>query len=110
MSNKITYLALAIIYDKCTDDYVETIEYEADTRHEVSDWLCKKEDEIDNSENYKCKGRLRTLVECCGEKICRSDFTNTCDICGADYNSNGIRLAPRSQWGEETGEHWTDCY
>ena len=32
-----------------------------------------------------------------------SGFTNTC-LCGADYNMSGQRLAPRSQWGEETGE------
>jgi len=32
-----------------------------------------------------------------------SGFTNTCR-CGADYNMSGQQLAPRSQWGEETGE------
>jgi hypothetical protein len=37
------------------------------------------------------------------------DFTNTCDHCGADYNFAGQRLAPREQWGEETGEHWSEC-
>ena len=31
-------------------------------------------------------------------------FTNTCDRCGRDYNWNGDLLAPRDQWGEETGE------
>jgi len=45
----------------------------------------------------------------CGEEIELSQFTNTC-VCGADYNSAGQLLAPREQWGEETGEHWTDCY
>ena len=34
---------------------------------------------------------------------------STCTKCGADYNSSGQLLAPRYQWGEETGEHWTDC-
>ena len=34
------------------------------------------------------------------------DFS--CDKCGADYNSGGQRLADRSQWGEETGEHPAD--
>jgi hypothetical protein len=33
--------------------------------------------------------------------------TNTCD-CGADYNMSGARLADRSQWGQETGEHPVD--
>ena len=46
----------------------------------------------------------------CGEEVVLANFTNTCDGCGADYNSSGQMLACRSQWGEETGEHWTDCY
>lgn len=46
----------------------------------------------------------------CGEEIYLDRFTNTCDGCGADYNSAGQRLAPREQWGWETGEHWTECY
>ncbi len=37
------------------------------------------------------------------------NFTTTCN-CGKDYNSSGDELAPREQWGEETGEHWSDCY
>jgi hypothetical protein len=35
-------------------------------------------------------------------------FTNTCEQCGTDYNSSGQRLAPRSQWGEDTGESLGD--
>lgn len=31
-----------------------------------------------------------------------------CDRCGAEYNSAGQLLAPRSQWGEETGETAAD--
>lgn len=56
------------------------------------------------------RGRRKVRVyRCdCGRVIACPDFTNTCD-CGADYNSAGQRLAPRSQWGEETGEHWSDC-
>lgn len=38
--------------------------------------------------------------------VCRS-FTNTCE-CGADYNMSGQMLAPRHQWGEETGESADD--
>jgi hypothetical protein len=49
-----------------------------------------------------------TIVECCGEQLECYGFTNTCDLCGADFNSAGQRLAPRSQWGEETGEHPSD--
>ena len=45
----------------------------------------------------------------CGQAVELSSFTNTCDRCGADYNSFGQRLAPREQWGEETGEYPSDC-
>lgn len=45
----------------------------------------------------------------CGKMVECSSFTNTCH-CGRDYNSSGTELAPRDQWGCETGEHWTDCY
>lgn len=43
-------------------------------------------------------------VKCaCGRTVYCSGFTTTCE-CGADYNWEGVKLAPRSQWGEETGE------
>lgn len=45
--------------------------------------------------------------EVCKKEVELADFTNTC-ACGADYNSFGQRLAPRSQWGEETGESLAD--
>jgi hypothetical protein len=44
----------------------------------------------------------------CGEEVDLDGFTNTCENCGADYNSSGQKLAPREQWGEETGEHLSD--
>jgi len=51
------------------------------------------------------------IVKCnCGEEIECRNFTNTCNKCEADYNYAGQQLAARSQWGEETGEHWSDCY
>ncbi len=54
--------------------------------------------------------RTERIGKCeCGEEVYLDRFTNTCD-CGADYDSNGNQLAPRSQWGEETGEHWSECY
>jgi len=53
--------------------------------------------------------RTTKVVKCsCGQFVTCEHFTNTCE-CGADYNHAGQRLAPRSQWGEETGEHWTEC-
>lgn len=48
------------------------------------------------------------VVKCgCGQEVYCSGFTNTCE-CGADYNHAGQLLAPRSQWGEETGESVAD--
>lgn len=44
----------------------------------------------------------------CGAEVELYGFTNTCDVCGADYNSAGQLLAPRCQWGEETGETAAD--
>ena len=53
-------------------------------------------------------GRTRLEIRCdCGQRIVCYGFTNPCD-CGADYNMSGQRLAPRSQWGEETGESVAD--
>lgn len=43
----------------------------------------------------------------CGRHVTLGGFTNTCE-CGADYNSAGQRLAARSQWGWDTGEHPSD--
>ena len=55
--------------------------------------------------NHYTKSRIG--LRYCGEEVHLDGFTNTCD-CGADYDSNGNLLAPRSQWGEETGEHISD--
>lgn len=59
----------------------------------------------------KCGGFCRVINRwgtcVCGEEIEFSGFTNTCE-CGRDYNSSGQELAPRSQWGEETGESLAD--
>jgi hypothetical protein len=50
----------------------------------------------------------RNVIRCdCRREVLCYGFTNTCD-CGADYNMSGDRLAPREQWGEETGESPTD--
>ncbi len=54
--------------------------------------------------------RGTTEVMCCGEWLLCDRFTNTCDHCGSDFNMSGQMLAPREQWGEETGEAWFDCY
>lgn len=44
----------------------------------------------------------------CGNEVVLDGFTCTCEKCGADYNQSGQRLAPREQWGEETGEYLAD--
>lgn len=57
---------------------------------------------------YRCSYRERSWLLCdCCRAVHLSGFTNTCD-CGADYNMSGSRLAPREQWGEETGETAAD--
>lgn len=42
----------------------------------------------------------------CGAKVeLDSSWANECG-CGREYNGSGQLLAPRSQWGEETGEQF----
>ncbi len=50
------------------------------------------------------------VIRCtCGEEVVLyNHFTNTCDKCDRDFDGYGHGLAPRPQWGEETGEHYTD--
>jgi hypothetical protein len=50
------------------------------------------------------------IGECeqCEGEVVLSGFTNTCQLCGADYNMSGHLLAPRERWGEETGETAAD--
>ena len=43
---------------------------------------------------------------CAAEIECRDSWANACETCDAEYDSNGNRLAPRSLWGEETGEQF----
>lgn len=45
----------------------------------------------------------------CGRKVYLDRFTNPC-ACGVDYDMSGRALAPRHLWGEETGEHWSECF
>lgn len=63
------------------------------------------------SEEYISWDKVIPLVKCdCGTEILCRNFTNTCENCETDYNFSGQKLADRSQWGEETGENWQDCY
>ena len=52
--------------------------------------------------------RGTTEVLCCGSWLLCDGFTNTCEECERDYNWAGQQLAPREQWGEETGETAAD--
>lgn len=52
--------------------------------------------------------RTRGVLVCCGDELLCTGFTNTCPHCGDDYNMSGDLLAPRDQWGEETGESVAD--
>ena len=57
-------------------------------------------DKWENNYNLPAIG----MCERCDNEVDLTGFTNTCNICDADYNLDGQLLAPRSQWGEETGE------
>jgi hypothetical protein len=61
-----------------------------------------KEREYDE-ETGRC---ISPAIGCCrcGAKVVLDGFTCVCDRCGREYNWAGSELAPRSQWGEETGE------
>jgi hypothetical protein len=59
---------------------------------------------------YVSWNKVYPVVICeCGEEVPCGSFTNECE-CGCDYNFAGQLLADRSQWGEETGESWQECY
>jgi len=60
--------------------------------------------------DYDYTHRVPAEIECCDEWLSLGSFTNTCPNCGADYNGSGQLLASRQFWGEETGEHWSECY
>lgn len=50
--------------------------------------------------------RTAPVVKCgCGAEVfCGDSWANSCDNCGTEFNGSGQTLAPRAQWGEETGE------
>jgi hypothetical protein len=77
-------------YRKCTDGTYDV------TREGVS--------------TFTSRYRHPRVGECsCGSEVELGRFTNTCEGCGADYNSAGQRLADRCHWGEETGELPHEC-
>lgn len=58
--------------------------------------------------SWEYRTKWPTIGRCtCGREVVLDRFTCSCD-CGLDYNQSGQLLAPRSQWGEETGESLGD--
>lgn len=62
--------------------------------------------------SYQHRQVIPAAIRCvCGAEVELYDpFLSTCDKCGRDYNGGGQLLAPRSQWGEETGESLADIF
>lgn len=91
-------------YDKTKRTMVEKDFETVEEAHEYAEKLF--DDDMDLSRIPK----VYPVAECsCGAEVVCFSFTNTCD-CGRDYNFSGQLLEDRSQWGEETGENWQDCY
>jgi len=55
-------------------------------------------------------GRALRIIKCdCGANFEVIDwFMESCPKCNQMYNGAGQKLAPMSQWGEETGESLAD--
>lgn len=66
-------------------------------------------DPEDEDEEPAYEGLLGTDINClhCGTEQgvhIMNMFANTCYNCGGEHNGFGQKLAPRSEWGQETGE------
>lgn len=48
--------------------------------------------------------RVIQCVECEEKVVLHNPWACECEGCGTEYNGMGQRLAPRSEWGWETGE------
>ena len=60
---------------------------------------------------YHHSYRQPAIGEChCGAHVELDGFTCECTRCGRLYNSGGQELSDPHTWGEETGEHWTECF
>ena len=64
--------------------------------------------EPEHDENGEYVGHTPRIGKCdCGAELYLHGWICPCD-CGREYNSSGDLLAPRHQWGHETGEHPSD--
>lgn len=105
----VKYLVELATTDRITGEIKFYEELQLDSMAEANDKLMTMLGDLTDRE-YPHFKKITPVIKCdCGKEVYCTSFTNTCE-CGADYNFNGDRLAPREQWGEETGEHWTDCY
>ena len=60
------------------------------------------------AEEHRTRPVVIVTCSCGAQLVCDDGFLNTCDRCRRDYNGAGQLLAPRDQWGEETGETAAD--
>lgn len=92
-------------YDAKKESWVDAEEngkpIEFEDRQAAEEWLEKNNEEAIRRGCYHCYEYI--ICRRCGRQVSLDGFTNTCE-CGADYNGFGQLLAPREQWGYETGE------
>ena len=62
----------------------------------------------ETSYTVRIPGYVVVRCECGAEVPCTDSFANPCNRCQREYMSGGQLLAPREQWGEETGESIAD--
>ena len=80
-----------------------------DFKESVTEGLKNMKEPVRDPETYRVIEPAEGDCENCGNRVyLTSAWANECDKCGAEYNMSGQRLAPRSQWGEETGETSSD--
>jgi len=77
-----------------------------------ANWLkCHAEGRKSSVKTYRWHYTEPAAIKCaCGCEVELDHYTNTCDSCERDYNMSGQELAPRQYWGEETGEHPSECF
>ncbi len=61
---------------------------------------------IDECGEYRVTIPPLNLCVCGTEFQIHDWFATSCPSCGREYNGAGQLLAPRSQWGKETGERF----
>jgi hypothetical protein len=91
----------------CTHDYVVDLEsLNAAARENYEMCMSKYSDIMQKKSWDTLEWESGEMLCDCGQKLkmYRPGADIDCDRCHRSYNSFGQLLAPRSQWGEETGE------